>query len=218
MNPEVSHAISNIRTSRRELFLQIVFVFVLPIILLYTHTIPIWARVPLLVVLTCCLTLILYFEKWTPRMLGIVPHTFKKYLLHYLVFTLIGVVVIAQFSEHVMHTEEVTRWWQHSHFLYMFFVVSFFQEVAYRGYLIPALGKLSRNPAWIMLANTLLFTLLHTIFPDMAVSLSVAFVAGVGFSIMYMKYPSLPLIIISHSILNFVAVLFGLFVIPGVTY
>ena len=59
---------------------------------------------------------------------------------------------------------------------------------------------------------------LHSIFPNPTIGLPIAFIGGLGFALMYMKYPSLLLIIISHSIINFFVVLYGFFVIPGVTY
>ena len=151
-------------------------------------------------------------------MFGMQKKLLKKYLRPYIIFTLIMLCLIAASGEYILKTEEVRKWWTHSHFLYMFFVVSFFQEIAYRGYLVPALGKLSSNIPMVIFANALIFTLLHTIYPNPMIGLPMAFMGGIAFCLMYIRYPSLPLIILSHAALNFCAVLYGFFIIPGVTY
>lgn len=206
-----------IRTGKKELFLQILLVFIIPIFLIKGGIIPLQLRSLILISVVFVLLLVLLKEKWTLPMLGIQKAPIKKYFVHYAVFTAIGVVIISQLGEKIGY-EELAQWWQHKHFLYLFFIVSLFQEIAYRGYLIPALIKLSRSPLSVIVCNTLLFTLLHTIFPNLLVNLPLALLGGFGFAILYMKYPNLPLIIVSHSVLNFVAVLYGFFSIPGLTY
>ncbi len=218
MHPELSRAILEIRTSKRELVAQILTVFIFPIVLIQLGFIPLGARVFVLIFLVSLLVIILFTEKWTLAMLGVTKAGIKKYFLPYLIFTAAMVLLITAFGESVTGKEELGNWWTKQHFLYLFFIVSLFQEIAYRGYLIPALGKLIAKPQIVFLCNIVLFTFLHAIFPDPLVSLPVAFAGGIGFAAMYMKYPSLPLIIISHALLNFFAVLYGFFVIPGVTY
>ncbi len=218
MHPEISRAIAEIRTSKRELVAQILTVFIFPIILIQLGFIPINARIFVLIFLVSLLVVILFTEKWTLAMLGVAKASIKKYFLPYLIFTAITVLLITMFGESVTGKEELGRWWTERHFLYLFFIVSLFQEIAYRGYLIPALGKLIAKPEIVFFCNVVLFTFLHAIFPDPLISLPVAFVGGIGFAAMYMKYPSLPLIILCHALLNFFVVLYGFFVIPGVTY
>jgi membrane protease YdiL (CAAX protease family) len=217
MHPLISSAIHHIKTHTTEILLHILIVFIFPVFLIKAGVIPIHDRVVFLVVMVSFLLVVLVQEKWTPNMLGLSNGTTKKYYMQYALFTLLGVLMLVAFGEKTGH-EELARWWMHRHFLYLFFIVSLFQEVAYRGYLIPALGKIFKNPVLIVLTNALLFTFLHIIFPSLTVSLPLAFVGGVGFAVMYIKYPSLTLIILSHSVLNFCAVLYGFFVIPGVTY
>ena len=218
MHRNIRHAISRIETSRIEIFIQIVLVFIIPVALIYAKIIPITDRVFVLVGMVTLFAGILVYEKWTPDMFFLHRSSMKQYFLPYLAFTIIMMVLLIGFGEYIIKNEEIQRWWTHSHFLYLFFIVSFFQEVAYRGYLIPALGKLSRNVPMIVITNTLIFVFLHTIFPNPMVGLPVAFVGGIGFAVMYLRYPSLPLIILSHAALNFCAVLYGFFIIPGVTH
>ena len=218
MHRSIRHTISRIETSRIEIFIQILLVFILPVALIYAKIIPITDRVLVLIGMVTIFTGILVYEKWTPSMFFLHRKNMRQYFLPYLAFTVIMMLLLIGFGEYIIKNEEIKRWWTHSHFLYLFFVVSFFQEVAYRGYLIPALGKLSRNVPMIVLTNTLIFVFLHTIFPNPMVGLPVAFVGGIGFAVMYLRYPSLPLIILSHAALNFCAVLYGFFIIPGFTH
>lgn len=217
MNPALKRTIAKIKTGKLEIFIQILIVFILPVALIHGGVIPITKRVLMLVIIVTLFVVILAKERWTLRMLGVEKEKIKKYALPYLAFTGIMLLLIFLFSEHVLHVEEISQWWTHRHFLYLFFIVSLFQEVAYRGYLIPALGKLAHSVPMLVFANVLLFTFLHTIFPNPMIGLPVAFVGGVGFAIMYLRYPSLPLIVISHAALNFCAVLYGFFIVPGVT-
>lgn len=217
MNTETEQPIESIKTKTWEIYLQIFTVFVIPIILINTGIIPIQYRVWTMGILVAILLSILIKEKWTWHMLGLQNKTLKKYLLPYIIFTGIGVVGIIIFGEKTGQ-EEIARWWTYHHFIYGFFLVSLLQEVAYRGYLIPALGKITNKPLTIVMVNTLLFTFLHTIFPNPMLGLPLAFIGGVGFSLMYLRFPNLPLIVLSHAVLNFVIVLYGFFVIPGITH
>lgn len=218
MNPELKEAIEHIKTSKREIFIQILLVLVFPIILVNLEIIPVKDRVVVLVGLVSVLLLVLFIEKWNLKMLGMGKQRILKYFFPYLVFTFGMATLITQFGYDITKTERLGDWWHYNHFLYVFLVVSIFQEILYRGYLMPALGKLTQKPFLIVISNALLFTLLHTIFPNPMIGLPVAFFGGIGFAWMYIKYPSLPLIIASHAVLNFCVVLYGFFVIPGVTY
>lgn len=215
---EESHEIaSHIRTGKRELFVQILLVFIVPIALVHFDVISISSRILLLVSLVLALFLILWKEGWKPHMLGLERGNTRSSILPYTIFTLLGVGLIISFG-HLVGQTELVRWWTHKHFLYMFLVVSLFQELAYRAYLIPALSKLTSVPIYVIGTNALLFMYLHTIFPNPLVGLPLAFVGGIGFAFMYMRYPNIVLIVMSHAVLNFFAVLYGFYVIPGITY
>lgn len=217
MNTDMEKTITNIQTKNWEINLQIFIVFVIPIILINTGIIPIQYRVWTMGILVSILLFILIKEKWTWQMLGLNTNTFRKYALPYIIFTTIGVVGVVVFGERTGQ-EEIARWWTYNHFIYGFFLVSLLQEIAYRAYLIPALGKLISNPLKIIVVNALLFTFLHTIFPNPILGLPLAFIGGIGFSFMYLRFPNLPLVVLSHAVLNFVIVLYGFFVVPGITY
>lgn len=217
MHPDLTQTIRQLKTPKPELVLQILLVFIAPVLLIRLDIIPISLRVPLLVVLVTTLVGIVHKEKWTFQMLGLVSRPSPKEAFAYSIFTIIGVIVISQVGE-LIGKEEITHWWMHQHFLYLFIVVSVFQEIAYRGFLIPALGKLMKSKVFLVLTNAFLFMFLHIIFPDLYIGLPLAFIGGIGFALMYLRYPNLPMIIVSHAVLNFTAVLYGFFAIPGVTY
>ena len=217
MNIEIVNSIDKIKTSKRELTLQIFVVFILPIFLINFGLLALKYRSAMLISLVTILVAIVITEKWTPSMLGFDLHRIKKYILPYMVFTILGILVATTFGEQ-MGREELDKWWQYNHFIYGFFIVSLFQEIAYRGYLVPALGKLISRPIYILIANAILFTFLHSIFPNPIIGLPLAMIGGLGFAYMYMKYPSLILITLSHALINFFVVLYGFFAIPGVTY
>ena len=173
MNPELSRSAEAIRTSKRELVMQILTVFVFPILFIRFGFVPIEWRIPLLVGLVTLLVIILFTEQWNRKMLGMSTVSFWKYWKQYALFTIVGAALILVFGESISGIEEHARWWEHRHFLYLFFIVSAFQEIAYRGYLIPALAKLFKNTTTLVIANVLLFVLLHSIFPNPAINLPI---------------------------------------------
>ncbi|MES2416126.1 MAG: CPBP family intramembrane glutamic endopeptidase [Patescibacteria group bacterium] len=193
-------------------FGQIFLIFVLPIILLYLNILPKEARVFILILACLLIYAIIKKEKYTLQDLGISVHTFKKYLIPYLCLMTLSVIVIISYSER-LEMEPQPQWWTKPHFLFLFLVVSFLQEFAYRSFLVLKLKQVFGDRLGIVLINALLFTLLHIIYPIPQVMLPLAFIGGLAFTVIYMKYPNLFLISLTHSVLNFVAVLHGFFVI-----
>jgi membrane protease YdiL (CAAX protease family) len=59
-----------------------------------------------------------------------------------------------------------------------------------------------------IVVNALLFASFHGIYPNPMFSMSLAFIAGLGFSTMYDRYPNLWLIAASHMALNYVGTLY----------
>lgn len=200
-----------LREKRKVLF-QIIGVFVLPIMLLYWNVIPKDYRIFILILCSIFMYYIIKKEKWSLQSLGLSTHSFRKYLIPYLLFTLIGVTGIIFFANNY-EFEPQSSWWTKPHFIFLFIIVSFLQEFAYRGFLIPKMKNFFTDRLGIVLINALLFTMLHIIYPIPQIMLPLSFAGGLAFATIYMKYPDLLLISISHSILNFVAVLYGFFVI-----
>ena len=128
MNDQISYAIENIKTSKKELILQILIVFILPVIAIRANLIEGDDRIWILAIIVSVLVGILIKEKWTRAMLGVTNYRIRKYIIPYIIFTLSAVILISLFGEK-LGQEEVAQWWKHSHFIYGFFVVSLFQEI-----------------------------------------------------------------------------------------
>lgn len=213
MIKQLSQTAEKIKAGKKEVLLQILLVFVLPILLLQTGIIPIRFRIWVLVVTVSILVIFLLKEKWTLEMLHIEKHNLKNFFIPYILFTVASVFIVIFFSER-MGREEFSLWWSKRHFIYLFFVVSVFQEIAYRGYLIPALRKIFASPFLIIIIiNALIFTYMHSIYGNYQLNLLLAFIGGLGFAAMYIKYPNLVLVTLSHSVLNFSTVLYGFFIV-----
>ncbi|HVY35751.1 MAG TPA: CPBP family intramembrane glutamic endopeptidase [Candidatus Paceibacterota bacterium] len=201
------------RKERAFVLYQIFLVFVLPVLLLVFRIVPISWRM----IVLCCAMLLMYNiirqEQWPDAVFGISKKTFIRSLLPYALFTIIGVFTIIFISERLGIEPEVS-WWSIPHLRFLFLPVSLLQEIAYRGFLFPKLRQATNNWTLIIVTNTLLFTLIHVIYPMKDVMIPFAAIAGVSFAIMYRYFPNLILISISHSVLNFVAILYGFFFIP----
>lgn len=214
MQPLSPHHPSNLspRESKEVATLEVVFFFVLPIVLLYFHIIPIGSRIFVLIVFSMLIYGVIRKEGWTARDLGLSGKTFKKALPTYTLATLVALVAVVLLAKQV-HFVQQTGIFQKAHFLFIFIIVSFFQEFAFRGFLLPVLGRIFPNTFTVIIVNALLFAFMHAIYPFPIVGLPFAFVAGLFFAILYHKYPNLWLVSLSHSVLNFFAVWLGFFVI-----
>ena len=210
MHPDLKHH-SQFRTIEIA-SLQIVFFFVVPIALLYLGILPMSSRIFVLVGFSLFIYGVIRKQKWTKEELGITTKNMRRYVRPYVISTAFALVVILVAAK-IFHFHPAPRWWTNPHFLYLFIIVSFFQEFAFRGFLMPLLKKVFPDVFTIVLVNALLFAGMHVIYPFPNIGLPIAFAGGLFFAILYHKYPNLILVSISHSILNFAIVWFGLFTI-----
>lgn len=199
-------------SGREQASLQVVFLFIVPIALLYFHILPISSRVPVLLVFSLLMYGTIHKEGWTLRDVGLVGTVKKHALKMYFLATslaLCGIIILSQY----MGRTHVHHWWTKPHFLFLFIVVSFFQEFAFRGFLMPLLQKIFPDMLTVVLLNALLFAGMHAIYPFPMIGLPLAFLGGIFFAVLYHKYPNLILVTISHSILNFTMVWYGFFTV-----
>lgn len=189
--------------------LQILFIFVIPVLLAYLGIISVKIRLWLFLILFFLVTLVSYFERMSFYDLGIRWDNFYESLTPYLLLTLSGValmIIIAKILNKKAHPD----WWKNPHFQFMFIFLSVAQEFMYRGFLMPKLELLTTSLFLIVILNTFIYMFLHIIYPNKVSNLSLTFLAGLAFATLYYYYPNLILISISHAILNFFAVLYGL--------
>lgn len=194
---------------------QVFAIFVVPIALIYFGVIPAEWRLVVLLMGALMIYGIIRKEKWSLRMLGVTRFHTEKAFIPYLIFTVTGVFFIIGLASVWHHTPQFEAG-NMLHLLFLFLPISALQEFAYRGYLMPVLYHIYRSPVRIIFINTILFAFLHVIYPEAQVNLPLAFIGGLGFSMMYYRYPNLILISLTHAILNFTAVLYGFFTLPNV--
>ncbi len=192
--------------------LQVIFFFIFPIALLYFNVLPVSSRMYVLLVFSLLIYGVIKKQHWTKENLGITTKNIERYLPVYFISTFIALVAVIIFARS-LNFHPVHRWWTMPHFLFLFMPVSFFQEFAFRGFLMPLLKKVFPDSFTIITVNALLFAGMHAIYPFPEIGLPFAFVAGLFFAILYHKYPNLILVSLSHSVLNFAVVLFGFFTI-----
>ena len=199
-------------TKEKELvWTQILYLFIIPTLLLYFKIIPREFRLLLLFSVSLFLYGIVRHSKWTWSNLG-VSKKFMKDIVPYTVFTLAGVGFLFWLSAIVPHSPFL-NWWKNLKFLIFFIPVSIFQELAFRGILMRMLRQVFTNPAFIIIMNATIFSLIHIIYINATFVLPLTFIAGIGFAWIYYKYPNLILISISHTALNFVGMVLGFFIV-----
>ena len=198
------------KPSKRLILVQIFLIFILPIALLYFKILPADWRVGLLVISALFIYGIIRHEHWTHEDMGIRHDNFKKALPFYFFFTVLSIGVLFLLDYKVGMPDINTKMFYLKTFIF-FLPISFFQEFAFRSFLIPRLKEVFKNTYVIIFSNAVLFTLIHIIYPNLGISIPIAFVSGIFFAWLYWKYPNLLLISLSHAVLNVAALLLGFF-------
>ena len=186
---------------------QIVLLFIVPVLLVYYKIIPFKYRKHTLIAVSLIMIAIILLEKWTLKQLGIRLDNIQTYAIPYAVITIVGILFLLTMSRLLKRKPErsITK---KKHLIYGFILVSILQELLFRGFLFPKLESIfAEQIVIIILVNALLFTLIHSIYSNDTISLVMIFISGICFAGMYWIYPNLILIIISHAILNYIAVL-----------
>lgn len=196
---------------RHRLAVEILLIFLAPILLLRWGVVPLSLRIPTLVFVTLCVVGIVMRERWSWSDLGFRTITRHSTAL-YGVGTIVGVCGIYLYAQSIGLQFTPNR----DFFVLLlatFIPISFFQEFLYRGFLVHMLQKVYDDVATILLYNALLFTVLHIIYPFPYATLPLTFVGGLFFSWLYLQEKNIFLITFSHAVLNFVALSLGFFVL-----
>jgi len=192
-----------------SLFL-VLLLYVVPIFFIWAGVVPFEIRLNLSYAISFILLLIVLRNEWSFKKLGIRYDNFDKTLWAYFFFTAGGILTIGMYA-YILGRELAPLSLNNPHLQYGFIILSALQEFSYRGFLIPKLREIAHSRNAIILLNALIFTFLHIIFEDLQVVLPLVFAGGLGFAYMYIKYPNLILISLSHAALNLVAVMYGFF-------
>lgn len=199
-------------TRERELvFVQIFYLFFLPIILLYFHIIPGMYRFSILFFVAVLLLGIIHKAKWTYSDIGF-KRDWMADIHVYLLFTIGGIFFLGWLATVVPHTPFLD-WWENKRFLILFAPLSILQEIIFRGVLMKMLTKAFSNIQVVILINALVFAFMHVIYLNAMFVLPLTLIAGIAFAWIYAYKPNIVLISISHTILNFTAMILGFFVV-----
>jgi len=196
--------------SKKIILAQTFIIFVLPIFLLYFHILPMNWRFILLAVSSLLIYGIIKRENWSFEEMGVRHDNFRKSFPFYFGFTLIGFVALFLIANKMHFPDNDTPSFLIKTWVF-FLPVSFFQEFAFRSFLIPRLKEIYKKKYIILLVNAILFALMHIIYPNAGIILPLTFVSGILFAWLYYKYPNLIFVSVSHSILNVTAMLLGFF-------
>jgi membrane protease YdiL (CAAX protease family) len=189
--------------TRALVALQIVALYVLPVLAIVSGAVPAAYRywlfgagmmVPLAEMLAA---------RWSPRRLGFRLDTLGPYCPPYAAFTaatVAGSLLLARLLGRSPSGHPLDLWdpW----LVAAIVALSLLQEVCFRGYLLTKLGIVFDRTAPKVLANAALFAWMHAIYPDPLLSVAVTFVAGLGFAAMFVRYPNMWLVAASHAVLN----------------
>lgn len=199
------------RKERELVWLQILYLFIVPVLLLYFKVLPGNFRFVMLFGVALLLYGIIKHAKWSYSDLGI-KRDFMKDIIPYFLFTIAGVFFLIWLAQIVPH-KPFLDWWENAKFLILFIPISILQEIIFRGLLMNMLLRAFRSPMFVIVLNACVFSLMHVIYLDSTFVLPMTFIAGIGFAWMYYKYQNLQLISVSHTILNFTAMILGFFVL-----
>lgn len=200
-----------IKKEKELVWVQILYLFLIPILLLYYNIFPVNFRVLLLLLVTLLMFGIAKYEKWDRNDFGIFDN-WKKYFTAYFIFTVISIIFLFLISN-LYKIEPMKNWFLNTQFLLLFIPISVLQEIVFRGMLMNMQIRAFNNKLFIILLNASIFALMHIIFANAYIILPFTFIAGICFAWMYYDYKNLFLISISHTILNFIAMVLGFFMI-----
>lgn len=190
--------------------IEIILLFIFPITLLYFKKINFKYRIHILVLIFVITLGIIFFEKWNIFDLGIRIDNINESIIYYTIFTLIGIIFLIILAKVLKNSPE-KNFFKQKHFIFGFILLSILQEFLFRSFLILKLSIIFDSSFLIIIINSILFTFMHLIYFNKRSVLLLLFFSGVAFASLYLYFPNLILISVSHSILNYVAVMFGFF-------
>lgn len=201
----------NTKREKELVWVQILYLYIIPVLLLYFKILPGNFRFLMLFGIAILLYGIVKHDHWTYADLGI-KRDFMKDIIPYALFTVGGVFFLVWLAQVVPHSPFL-RWDDNAKFLLLFIPISILQEIVFRGILMNMLRRAFKSPIFIIILNAAVFAFLHVIYLNSIFVLPMTFIAGVGFAWIYYQYENLPLISVAHTILNFTAMVLGFFVI-----
>ncbi|HCJ52521.1 MAG TPA: hypothetical protein DIS62_05285 [Candidatus Kerfeldbacteria bacterium] len=190
---------------------ELLAVYVTPVAVFYFGLLPYGARLLFLEVFAALVILLTITRRMNLRDMGFRWDTFAPSAKLLLPGTIIAVGVLVVSFLLGIGTEYVFKsWWTNSFFLYYLAVGAFSQEFGYRGYLLQRLRIVSSNPWFLVIANSILFSLLHALHRDNLVFIG-TFIFGLYLTWVYVKRPNILASTLAHGIVGTVAIILGFF-------
>lgn len=192
-----------------NVFFETLFLIVIPVGLLVLNVIPLNLRGGVLGVVVLITLVLAFIQKLSPKNdLGIRTDNFKKSLLPYAVFTIIGIVSLFVLAS-LLNKHVLPQWWTYPHLQWAFLPISVAQEFVFRAFLQTKIQRVI-NPFLAIFIIALMYSGIHLLWKDPLI-MGMTFVAGLGWGYLWYKYPNFYLLSISHTILNFLAIYLGFF-------
>lgn len=189
--------------------IEIILLFIIPVYIVYKFPYCYknrqWIFTPTLILIG----LQMLIDNYTFYQLGFRSDNLAHSLIPYFIFTLFS-LIISIFIANYLDKNPIPNWWTLSHFQNRFIILSFFQELVYRGYLMTKLETIFSSVVMIILVNSLIYAFIHIIYSNKLRNFAITFIAGLFFATIYYYYPNIYLITISHAALNFFAILYGI--------
>jgi membrane protease YdiL (CAAX protease family) len=189
--------------ARALVALQIVALYVLPVLAIVAGAVPAAYRYWVFGVGMTVPLAEMVVARWSPRRLGLRLDNLAPRLGPYAAFTaalVAGSLLLAWLLGRSPAGHPLDRW--DPALAAGIVALSLAQEVCFRGYLLAKLGVVFDRAAPKILANAALFAWMHAIYPDPLLSVAVTFPVGLGFAAMFVRYPNLWLAGASHAVLN----------------
>jgi membrane protease YdiL (CAAX protease family) len=190
--------------------IEIVLLFIIPVLLVYYRVIPFKHRKKILISISIATIIICILERLTLKQLGIRTDNILLYAIPYTIFTIVGILSLVVVTK-IIKRRPQAKFYADKKFIITILLGSIVQEFLFRGFLSYKLSILFENQIILILINAILFTLIHIIYSNTKTTLMIIFVAGIFFAEIYLMYPNLILIAISHIILNHVALRYNFY-------
>ena len=150
------------RKDKELVWVQILYLFLIPIMLLYYKVIPSSGRVIVLVLVAILIYGIARFEKWNKKDFGIAEN-WKEHFLPYFIFTIAGLALLLAVEE-LDIGKPMLDWWTNLRFLILFIPLSVLQEVIFRSVLMNMLRRVFTKKWFIIVLNASIFSIMHIIY------------------------------------------------------
>ena len=197
-----------IRNNKTSTTFLLIVLLILPLFFLYSDLPHLYLKGVLLTAIFLFIVYLAVHDKFSAKNLGLRTDNFQAATIPYFIFTLAGVNTCLILVK-VLKKSPLPHWWTYSHLQWAFLPISAAQEFVYRVYFQSRLQAIIK-PVWAILIMSVLYSVLHILWKD-PLMIFLTFLGGIGWGYLWYKYPNFYLLTLSHTVLNFIFILFGFF-------